>query len=415
MFEIADGRKELFQWDKDIRLIVNDASIPEVHFCNKTDDCSLVCEVFVEDGVRLVNIPNVLLQNDWTIRVYAYTGNYTLVEKRYKPITRSKPADYVYTETELKNWDRIVELSNEVIAAANAATEAAYTAASGIEDIANQCANSIVVSASGIDIDIRDSAYKAPVRLRVYGKTTQAATPTIDKPQELEHGEITVEQYYTFNEININIPDGLAGVPVSKAGSWKDANGQYWISDIYDSSELKHYKFIETITIGESADFKLSGLETYTGYYYFYYNMASSSGISFDGCLCDKLPTKHYETAWTDNSPGEFFTIKPSNDNSRLIICVNILKSRVNKYSGETSLDKFKNFLKENPLTAQIAHTYAFETEPVVLTEAEEAQYKEFKIHTKYTKVYTNKKSYLILDYIADTKTYIDNKIAALK
>lgn len=107
MFELRDGRECLWQWDTDVQLIVSDPTITEVHFCNKTDECSLVCEVYEEDGYKVVNIPNILLQTDWAIRVYAYCANHTKQEKTLKVHRRSKPADYVYTETELKSWEKV--------------------------------------------------------------------------------------------------------------------------------------------------------------------------------------------------------------------------------------------------------------------------------------------------------------------
>jgi hypothetical protein len=107
MFQILDGRNSFFQWDKNQKLIVADAAINEVHFCNKTDDCSLVCEVYELDGQRVVDVPNILFQKDWTIRAYAYQVDKTLVEQRFKVITRSKPSDYIYTETEVKNYEEL--------------------------------------------------------------------------------------------------------------------------------------------------------------------------------------------------------------------------------------------------------------------------------------------------------------------
>lgn len=109
MFRIFDDRKEFYQWDLNQKLVVDDDTVNEVHFCNKTDDCSLVCEVYNEDGKRLVNVPNVLLQTDWKIRVYAYCGNYTKVEECFKVNSRSKPADYIYTETEVKRYEDFEE------------------------------------------------------------------------------------------------------------------------------------------------------------------------------------------------------------------------------------------------------------------------------------------------------------------
>lgn len=127
MFKIFDGRSQFYQWDLDRKLIVEDASVTEVHFCNRTDDCSLVVEVYDMDGLRIANVPNILLQQDWRINVYAYDSNYTKHCEKYDVVKRSKPADYVYTETEIKNYDDLVArvdqiekngVSDETVAAA---------------------------------------------------------------------------------------------------------------------------------------------------------------------------------------------------------------------------------------------------------------------------------------------------------
>ena len=57
------------------------------------------------EGIRLVDVPNILLQNDWRINVYAYDRNYTKHSECFKVVKRSKPADYVYTETEIKRYE----------------------------------------------------------------------------------------------------------------------------------------------------------------------------------------------------------------------------------------------------------------------------------------------------------------------
>lgn len=120
MFKIYDGRDYFYQWDLNRKLIVNDDSIKEVHFCNRTEDCSLVCEVYTENGINLVNVPNKLLQKWFAINVFAFDGESTKHSTIYKVLPRSKPADYVYTETEIKAWEnygeRITELE-EIIKA----------------------------------------------------------------------------------------------------------------------------------------------------------------------------------------------------------------------------------------------------------------------------------------------------------
>jgi hypothetical protein len=111
MFKIRDGREHFYQWDIDRQLVLND-ELPEVHFCNRTGDCSLVCETFIEDGVTVVNVPNILLQTDWKIKVYAYDANYTKYEQCFDVVKRTKPADYVYTETEVKTYKSIEDKLN---------------------------------------------------------------------------------------------------------------------------------------------------------------------------------------------------------------------------------------------------------------------------------------------------------------
>lgn len=103
MFKIYDGRTHFWQWDIDCKLIVEDASIKQVHFCNRTSDCSLVCIV---DDQQLVDVPNILLQSDRDIHVYAYDGA-TKYEEVFKIFARCKPSDYVYTETEVATWEQL--------------------------------------------------------------------------------------------------------------------------------------------------------------------------------------------------------------------------------------------------------------------------------------------------------------------
>lgn len=61
----------------------------------------------MEGGVNYVNVPNILLQDELKLRVYAYNRDYTKIEQDFKIIPRSKPADYVYTPTEIKSFEAL--------------------------------------------------------------------------------------------------------------------------------------------------------------------------------------------------------------------------------------------------------------------------------------------------------------------
>jgi hypothetical protein len=108
MFRIYDGRDMFYQWDLNRKLIVDDSTIKEVHFCNRTDSCSLVCQTYKDGDFNVVDVPNILLQTNWKIHIYAY-NDYTKHEEVFDVIQRTKPADYIYTEVEILNYDALVE------------------------------------------------------------------------------------------------------------------------------------------------------------------------------------------------------------------------------------------------------------------------------------------------------------------
>ena len=115
MFKILDGRDELFQWDINRQIIVSDASIDAVHYSNRTDDSALVVGVKEKNGLRVADIPNILLQESWDINVYGYCdGYYTKQAARIKVNPRTKPESYVYTETEVLNYNTVMEKIDKV-------------------------------------------------------------------------------------------------------------------------------------------------------------------------------------------------------------------------------------------------------------------------------------------------------------
>lgn len=107
MFKILDDNKVFYQWDKNRKLIIEDENIKEVHFCNRTDDIALMCEVYEKDGLRLVDVPNKLLTESWDIKVYASDGDNTRYYDTIKVIERKKPSDYVYEETEVFTYRQL--------------------------------------------------------------------------------------------------------------------------------------------------------------------------------------------------------------------------------------------------------------------------------------------------------------------
>lgn len=122
-FQLVDGRSTFYQWDVGQKLIVS-VECDEIHFTNdgsralvflpyEEDTDSMVEAAYEDNGLRLVKVPNTLLQEDKPITVYAYVfgdgSSYTKVQKTFVVVPRPKPDDYAYTEDEVLTFSTLLE------------------------------------------------------------------------------------------------------------------------------------------------------------------------------------------------------------------------------------------------------------------------------------------------------------------
>lgn len=108
MFYLKD-KEELYQWDSEQVIYLEDESIVEVHFANKTMNYALVCEVHSENGEHFAKIPNILLQSPYNLFVYAFTNCGTTESKTIIVNKRPRPENYIYKETEKYEIHAIIE------------------------------------------------------------------------------------------------------------------------------------------------------------------------------------------------------------------------------------------------------------------------------------------------------------------
>lgn len=89
---------------------------------------------------------------------------------------------------------------------------------------------------SGTSIVVSKEVYANRKAFKIYGKSTQDGTPTLDAPIDIvsigDDGGIAV----SVNEqsVEVQTPNGLRGIPVSSGGNYTDANGQMWCADEID-------------------------------------------------------------------------------------------------------------------------------------------------------------------------------------
>lgn len=120
MFKILDGKTSFHQWDINQKLIVFNPEVKEVHFTNATLGKALVVEVYTEGEQRLAEVPNIILQDAFDIKVYGFCGECVRDKKTFNVIARAKPEDYIYTEVELKNFESLEETVFNAIGEQNA-------------------------------------------------------------------------------------------------------------------------------------------------------------------------------------------------------------------------------------------------------------------------------------------------------
>ena len=194
--------------------------------------------------------------------------------------------------------------------------------------------------------------------------------------------------------LTLNTPNGLPGVPVASGGNYTDENGQQYVCDEIDGARSKYVQKVATVTYDGSSD-ENHVLDS-SGYFKI---LIPTRAISKTEILCNKMIEQRMLYA----TELGFFT----NANSRYLIFTGVYNQGI-----ATTTGGLREWLSINPLTFM----YILE-EPIErdLTEEEIAQYKALTTHKPVTNVFNDAGAYMSVDYVADPKTYIDNKFAELQ
>lgn len=101
IFKIYDGRTNFWQWDTKQKLIVLDDRITEVRFSNRNMEHSKRRPVYTDnDGIRICNVPDLLLQLPKNLIAYACIKNddgscSTVKAVKFAVYRQPIPTDYV--------------------------------------------------------------------------------------------------------------------------------------------------------------------------------------------------------------------------------------------------------------------------------------------------------------------------------
>lgn len=101
IFKIHDGRTNFWQWDTKQKLIVLDERITEVRFSNRNMEHSKRRPVYTDnDGIRICNVPDMLLQLPKNLVAYACVKNNdgscsTIKAVKFAVHRQPIPSDYI--------------------------------------------------------------------------------------------------------------------------------------------------------------------------------------------------------------------------------------------------------------------------------------------------------------------------------
>ena len=109
MITLLDDR--LYQWDSGQKVMLTDvdAMATEVHFAHYcASNLALIVPVKTTAvGGKYAEIPNNLLCEAKTLCVWTWAEDKTITGVRFKVEPRVKPADYVYTPTDVLNFEHL--------------------------------------------------------------------------------------------------------------------------------------------------------------------------------------------------------------------------------------------------------------------------------------------------------------------
>lgn len=207
---------------------------------------------------------------------------------------------------------------------------------------------------------------------------------------------------YKYQSLPITTPTGLPAIPVPSSTSgitYTDADGQAWIADEIDFARGKYIQRVWQAEFDGSEDEEYDIYGTPDNYYGFYLKgemlpnvMNLRMGFSNEYIILQKREIKDNSIYLGINNKGIYFIKNKFRDDSL----------------EDKGISNLKAHLAEHPLKVMTYLNTPIETD---LSEEQLQAYKAVRTNKPTTIISNDADAYMSLDYTADTKLYIDNKI----
>lgn len=245
-----------------------------------------------------------------------------------------------------------------------------------------------------LENEIKDEAFH--VQIQFYGRIGREIISGIVKPMLYQDGDGTWEPY-KHQPLTLSTPNGLPGIPVDSGGNYADESGQQWMCDEIDPERGKYIQRVikkGNPVFAKNGDYAVEGSELY---------FCSIPEIS---------ETKETSLSGAGISTHMQYTSTVLNRNETgFYIGYGGIWARI-KDVGD--LDAFNKKLQD------AVFYFTYKGIPETETDLLEKQLEAYRtLHTNYptTNVSTDStpQAGLEMEYVADTKSYIDKKFKELQ
>lgn len=234
--------------------------------------------------------------------------------------------------------------------------------------------------------------------LRFYDVYNNTPARVIDKVMAVrgQYSTFTDADYAPFagHGLTASTPNGLPGIPVSSGGNYTDSEGQMWLSDIRDYGSGVDVQYVYHKRLDGSDDMTI----------------VNNCFAVNDSTATEQVGAKIIKSgAITNYVYRDYYTLETGEYG--VTYAYNWRFRLPDMNPDNNTVEEAKAWLASNPIDILVPMQAPIET---ALTEDEIAAYRAMVSHKPNTTVYNDGGAGMAVDYIADTKTYIDQRISAL-
>lgn len=241
---------------------------------------------------------------------------------------------------------------------------------------------------------ITTTNFVSQIRVRIGANITELNNLELFPQFEPGNTATAHEPFKSSQSIAIQTPSGLRGLPTSSIGDYTDETGQSYYADYKDSARgINGQRIMQTVLDGTKPWIKENN--------YFHYKLGDYGYVKNGILMCSHLPYENI-TYYKDRI-GIMITNSSAYGNARVYVRVDS--------QNDMDLNTFKAYMDANPMTLLYALSTPIETP---MSAEELAAFAALHTNKPNTTVYNDAGADMKLEYVADTKLYIDNKFTEL-